>query len=89
MEEPCSREVSGVPRDILEGAQNNLDSQGVHPDRISQVDKRVDMGSLDKIPKESEESIKKPGFERKRFDPLRRTRKGKVQPRKLAKKERR
>jgi hypothetical protein len=64
-EEPCSQEVSGVPRDLPEGAQINLDFQGVHPDRISRVDKRVDTGSLDKIPKESEESVKEFGFERK------------------------
>jgi hypothetical protein len=85
----CSQAVSGVPRDLPEGTQNNLDFQGVHPDRISQVDKRVDMESLDKIPKESKESVKETGFERKQFDPLQRRRHGKVRPRKLAKKERR
>jgi hypothetical protein len=87
MDEPWSEDVSGVPRDLPDGAQNNLDFQGVLPGRISQVDKRVDTESLDKIPKVSEESVKQSLFERKRFDPLRRTRQGKVQPRKLAEKE--
>jgi hypothetical protein len=88
-DEPCSEEVSGVLRNLPEGTQNNLDFQGVLPDRISQVDKREDTESLDKIPKVSEESVNESVFERKRFDPVQHTRQGKVQPRKLAEKERR
>jgi hypothetical protein len=87
-EEPCSRVVWCVPSDLQKDSRNRLDFQDIHLDRISQVDNKESTDYLDKVLKETEEFLEKSQLERKRFDPLRRTKQGKVQPQKLAKKER-
>jgi hypothetical protein len=87
-EESCSRAVSAIPRNLQEEPLDKLDSQRIHPSRISQVDNSVATDHLDKVLEESEEFPQKSHIQKKRFDPLPRTRQGKVEPRNLAKGER-
>jgi len=86
--ESSDRAVSRIPRDQQEDPHNKLDFQSVHPDRINQVDNLVVTDHLDSVLKETREFLEESRIQRKKFDPLRHTRQGKVQPRKLAKKER-
>jgi hypothetical protein len=82
------RAISSTPRDLKEEPRNKIDSQNIHPDRIGQVDSSGSTEHLDSVLKETEHFLRISQTQWKRFDPLRRTRQGKIQPRKLAKKER-
>jgi hypothetical protein len=87
-ENSCSRAVSSTPRDLQEESRNRIDYQQIHPDRIRQVNCSELTDHLNSVLKEAEELPRSSQAKRKRFDPLRHTRQGKVQPHKLAKKER-
>jgi len=86
--EYCDKVVSREPRDTQEETRNEFGSPSLHPDRISQVDNSVNTNHLDIVLKDTGRFLQESHIQRKRFDPLQRTRQGKVQPRKLAKGER-
>jgi hypothetical protein len=83
-ENSCSRAVSSISRDLQEESRNRIDSQQIHPDKIRQVDCSEPTDHLDSVLKENEEFLWSSQAQRKRCDPLRRTRQGNVQPRKMA-----
>jgi hypothetical protein len=88
LKELGTEKESVVLSDLPEEPRNKPDNQSIHPDRISQIDSSVDINHLDKVLAETDRILENSQIQRKRFDLLRRTRQGKVQPRTLAKKER-
>jgi hypothetical protein len=87
-EDSCSKTVLSKLQDLQEEPRDIIDSRNIHPDRISQVDREVLTDHLDSVLKETKEFLRTSQKQRKKFDTLRHIKQGKVQLRKLFKKER-
>jgi len=80
--------VSATSRDLAEDHRIRIDSPRIHPDRVCHVDCNGTLDHLDSVFKETEEFLQSSKLQRHKFDPLRRTRQGRTQKKKLTKGER-
>jgi hypothetical protein len=84
--------TSVTQRELLDGSRKSDSGEGIHTDRLHQVNlgksTPEDIDPLDSVLERAEDFLEESQQARTRFDPLRCTRKAKVQPRKLAKSER-